>query len=166
MIFIGIDPGEHTGVAIWDTAKQSFRLLCTVPLHRALELVRLWSTASELAVYRAGRKVHVVCEDARLRKWLPQERNASEYRGRLMGAGAAKRDARIWEEFLSDTDVALPWADDRGLTFTMSRPTPGATKWSAEQFAKVTGYAGRTSNHARDAALKVFGMKTIRLGMR
>ena len=162
MICIGIDPGEHTGIAIWDTAEQSFRLLSTVPLHRALELVRLWSTASELAISRGGRKVHLVCEDARLRTWLPRERNASEYRGKLMGAGAAKRDARIWEEFLSDKDVALPWATDRGLTFTMRRPTPGATKWSAEQFARVTGYTGRTSNHARDAALTVFGMKSTR----
>ena len=31
------------------------------------------------------------------------------------------------------------------------------TKWSAEVFADMTGWKGRTSNHARDAALLVYG---------
>ena len=162
MIFIGIDPGEHTGVAIWDSNKRAFVLLVTVPLHRALKEVYMWATAPELAGHRAGRKVHVVCEDARLRKWIPRDPSYSRMKGRLQGAGSIKRDSTIWEEFLSDPEVAMPWAADRGVTFTLCRPTPGGTKWSAEQFAKVTGYTGRTSNHARDAALKVFGLKTTK----
>ena len=157
MICIGIDPGEHTGIAIWDTVERAFKCLATVPIHRAMELVRLWSSASELDLPRGGHKVHVVCEDARQRTWFAKERSIAEYRGKLMGAGAAKRDARIWEEFLSDKDVALPWCEDRGLTFTMHKPQRGGTKWSPEQFARITGYTGRTSNHARDAALLVWG---------
>lgn len=157
MICIGIDPGENTGVAVWDTAERAFKCLATVPLHRAMELVRRWSIAPELSHYRGGQKVQVVFEDARQRTWLPRERSASEYRGKLMGAGAAKRDARIWEEFLSDNEVAMPWCQDRGVTFSMRRPQAGATKWSAEAFSRVTGYTGRTSNHARDAALLVWG---------
>ena len=86
-------------------------------------------------------------EDARLRKWFPKERDNSEYRGRLMGAGAAKRDAKIWEEYLSD--LAIP--------FERRKPEPGRTKWSEDYWKRITGYAGRTSNHARDAAILVFG---------
>ena len=63
-----------------------------------------------------------------------------------MGAGAAKRDARIWEEFLQDADVALPWSKDTGLTFQMHKPQKGGTKWPAETFAAITGYKGRTSD--------------------
>ena len=138
MICIGIDPGEHTGLAVWDTETQAFAQLTTVPLHRALLQV--------LTLKESGETIHVTFEDARQRQWLPRERNLSEYRGRLMGAGAAKRDARIWEEFL--TDNAIP--------FTAVPPRKGATKWSPDTFARVTGYTGRTSNHARDAALLVF----------
>ena len=135
-IWIGIDPGEHTGVAVWDTDQRAFRLLATLPLHKALDLVREFSADAR-----------VVFEDARQRTWFPRERNASEYRGRLMGAGAAKRDARIWEEFL--TDERIP--------FEAHKPEAGGTKWSADYFARITGYKGRCSEHARDAALLVFG---------
>ena len=74
------------------------------------------------------------------------ERNASEYRGKLMGAGAAKRDAKIWEEFLADN----------GINYEAHKPQAGTTKWSADYFTRITGYTGRTSEHARDAALLVF----------
>ena len=134
--WIGIDPGEHTGVAVWDTGQRAFRLLATLPLHKALDLVREFSSDAM-----------VVFEDARQRTWFPRERNASEYRGRLMGAGAAKRDARIWEEFLSDERIP----------FEAHKPEAGGTKWSADYFARITGYKGRCSEHARDAALLVFG---------
>ena len=159
MIVIGIDPGDHTGLAVWDTSQQTFLLLATLPLHKAMQEVVKWTTAPELAPQRKGKKVHVACEDARQRTWFAPERNASEYRGTLMGAGAAKRDAKIWEEFLSDKDIALPYADDLGLTFTMHKPQVHGTKWAADYFARVTGIKGRTSEHSRDAALLVYGWR-------
>jgi len=36
-------------------------------------------------------------------------------------------------------------------------PERGRTKLSAEQFRTVTGYAGITSSHGRDAAMLVYG---------
>ena len=156
-IFIGIDPGEHTGFAVWDSTARSFRVVATLPIHKALEEVLKWSRSAETACFRSGKKIHVVCEDARQRKWFAPERNASEYRGKLMGAGAAKRDARIWEEFLQDPDVALPYAEDIGLTFQMHKPQVRGTKWPSATFASFTKYTGRTSEHSRDAALLVYG---------
>ena len=137
-IYIGIDPGEHTGIAVWDTGLKKFLLIQTMPLHRALDEVRKW---------HASQGATVIFEDARQRQWFQKERNVSEYRGKLMGAGAAKRDAKIWEEFLTDL----------GITFFMQRPMAHCTKWSQEQFERFTGFKGRTSNHARDAALLVYG---------
>ena len=141
--YIGIDPGENTGIAI---VRDGVLAEChTLPLHRALGLVRKeWESAGTYARFL------VVFEDARQRRWFPRERSQAEYRGHLMGAGAAKRDAKIWEEFLSD--LRIP--------FEAHKPQPGLTKWSADYWAKVTGYTGRTSNHARDAALLVFGYCT------
>lgn len=138
-IFIGIDPGDHTGLAVWDGDRKEFWTIQTLPLHRAFELVRSYA--------QTDRPCTILCEDARQRKWFTPERNDSEYRGRLMGAGAAKRDAKIWEEFLSDL----------GKPFRMVHPQVGGTKWNAEQFKKYTGYAGRTNEHNRDAALLVYG---------
>lgn len=141
MLAIGIDPGKNTGIAVWNTNTQRFELLDTVPIHKAMEIVKEW----EYPV----RSIRVYFEDARQRQYLPRERNASEYRGKLMGAGSVKRDSVIWQDALTD------W----GIPFTMVPPRAGATKWTADAFRRITGYTGRTSNHARDAALLVYGMK-------
>ena len=138
---IGIDCGKHTGIAVWDTDTQKFIRLETMPIHKALFFVY-----DLRQVYPTPR---VYFEDARQRKWLPKDASSSEYRGHLMGAGSVKRDAVIWQDALTD------W----GIPFEMVPPRPGMTKWTDETFRNVTGWKGRTSNHARDAALLVFGRK-------
>jgi hypothetical protein len=141
MYWAGIDPGEHTGVAMYDGAQ--LVEVTTVQIHRALQMV-----ASFVEVAQAnGIPVKVVFEDARKRRWLPSEKNVSEYRGRLMGAGSVKRDCTIWEDFLKDL----------GVDYVAQAPRAGMTKLSAEAFARLTGWKGRTSNHARDAAMLVYG---------
>ena len=142
-IFIGLDPGHSTGFAVWDSASREFREVATLPLWRAMDEVKRW----HYSCLMQGRDFHVIFEDARQRTWFKKDRNSSEYRGHLMGAGSVKRDATIWEDALKD------W----GIPFEATPPRPGLTKWDADTFAKVTGWRGRTSNHARDAALLVFG---------
>ena len=138
---VGLDPGKNTGIAVWNTEAQAFVFLDTVQIHEALQLVfRFDVTDGPVKVY---------FEDARKRQYLPRERNASEYRGKLMGAGSVKRDSVIWQDALTD------W----GIPFEMVPPRAGATKWDADTFRRLTGYTGRTSNHARDAALLVWGRK-------
>ena len=136
--YVGIDTGTDTGLAVWDGA--GFTDVRTMKIHRALKYV------ADLAAEHPG-EVCVVIEDARKRKWLPEEKTRSDYRGKMMGAGSVKRDAVIWEDF----------CEDLGIPFVSVPPRPGMTKWKPEYWAKVTGWKGRTSNHARDAALLVFG---------
>lgn len=143
--WIGIDPGENTGIAVWDGTSMRFVEVSTLPLWQAMDKVRRMRYACLMQQV----PLYVVFEDARKRTWFPTERNNAEYRGRLMGAGAAKRDARIWEEFLEGMHVA----------FEARKPQAGLTKWSADYWSHVTGWKGRTSEHARDAALLVFGRK-------
>lgn len=144
-IYIGIDPGENTGMAVWDSASRSFLEVATLPLWEALEQVKRWHYACLLAPVQVD--LLVVFEDARQRTWFAPERNRSEYRGKLMGAGAAKRDSKIWEEFL----------EGQHIPFRAQGPRPGGTKWNKEYWYQVTGWKGRTSEHARDAALLVMG---------
>lgn len=138
MLYVGIDTGHETGFAVWESECKAFDAIATLKIHEALDRVRRLHKAY-------GDDLVVVFEDARQRKWLPREKNASQYRGRLQGAGSVKRDATIWEDFCKDL----------GIRYEAKAPTKGATKWSAETFAKATGWTGRTSNHARDAALLV-----------
>lgn len=138
MIWIGIDCGSHTGFAVWDG--KALTECSTLPIHRAI---------TRVLELRNDNDVTVVFEDARRRTFLPRERNVSEYRGKLMGAGSVKRDCAIWEDFCADYDIP----------FIAVPPQAGLTKWPAEYFAKVTGWKGRTSDHARDAALLVYGKR-------
>lgn len=137
-IFIGIDPGTKTGLAVWDSEKREFIAVRTT---RILEAI--WLCQEIL------RRVcpHIIFEDARKRRYLPREKNLSEYRGKLMGAGSVKRDCEIWEEFCQGYNIP----------YTAVPPRKGLTKWDAETFKRMTGWKGRTSNHARDAALLVWG---------
>ena len=142
MIWIGIDVGPSTGLAVWDGDRRSFVGLSTVPLWKALQTVAGYADMHK-------DNITVVFEDARERKWFPAEKNLSEYRGKLMGAGSVKRDSTIWQEFLEDNTIP----------FIHVPPRKGLTKWDADQFAAITGYRGRTSEHSRDAALLVFQRK-------
>ena len=140
---IGIDTGVHTGLALWDAKDGRLVELKTHGIVHAMGSVSAWLDEAR----EQGRNCLLVMEDARLRKWIPRERNLSEFKGRLMGAGSVKRDAAIWEEFAEVTETPL----------IRVKPREGMTKWSAQYFAAVTGYKGRCSNHARDAALLVWG---------
>lgn len=141
MLYVGIDCGENTGVALYNSETRQLERLETVQLHQALSYVLYLSHHEEA--------VTVVFEDARKRQWFKQEKNMAEYRGKLMGAGSVKRDCTIWEEFL--TFYKIP--------FLAIPPQRGATKWPAETFNAVTGWQGKSNEHNRDAALLVWGRR-------
>ena len=139
MIYIGIDPGTHTGVAIWDSKAQVFIELTTIPIHQALlKVKRLYAESRELS------NICVVFEDARQRTWFGKDKNTN---AKLQGAGSIKRDCRIWEDFCKDYQIP----------FLKIPPIKGGTKLSEAYFKTISGWKGRTSNHARDAAMLVIG---------
>lgn len=134
MFYIGIDPGTHTGMAVWDSKEGKFLSLETLPIHRAMV---------EVMNLRIGREILVVFEDARQRKWYGK----GNTNAKLQGAGSVKRDCSIWEEFCKDY----------GIPFRAIPPVKGATKITPEYFKLISHYQGRTSEHSRDAAMLVIG---------
>lgn len=143
MIYIGIDPGTHTGVAVWDTREGKFLSLETLPIHRALEMVKKMSHPFWHMDKLYHEDIQVVFEDARQRTWFGR----GDIAAKAQGAGSVKRDCSIWEDFCKDY----------GIPFRAIPPVKGATKVSAEYFKTISGYQGRTSEHARDAAMLVIG---------
>ena len=136
MICIGIDPGTHTGVAVWDTGEGKFLSLETLPIHRAMNSVLYWNM-------RERNDIQVVFEDARQRTWYGK----GDTNAKLQGAGSVKRDCSIWEDFCKDY----------GIPYWAKPPVKGGTKVSADYFKMVSHYQGRTSEHSRDAAMLVIG---------
>lgn len=144
MIIFGIDPGVATGVAILSTDNCALTRVAAMPIHRAMEEVRLhWEQARALGSDR----MLVVFEDARKRRVFDQADRDVTRAGaaRREGAGSAKRDAKIWEDFL--TDLGVPWVSRR----------PAHTKYGADYFRAATGWTGKTNEHGRDAGMLVAG---------
>lgn len=139
-IFIGIDTGVNTGIALWNATARAFELVECVKIHTAMQLV------ANLATEHGGR-LEVRVEDARQRKWI-KTRGPREDRARLQGAGSVKRDCTIWEEYLIDL----------GVNYRMVPPKNNKTKLDAKQFRTWTGWSKQTNEHGRDAAMLVFGI--------
>jgi hypothetical protein len=133
---IGIDPGVHTGLAIWGRDEQKFVEIKTMTILEAINRVSL-----EVVTNETG-DVEIWFEDARLRKWF-----GNSGREKLQGAGSVKRDCAIWEELCKSLAVS----------YKAIAPKNNKTKVPAVHFNKFSGWQGRTSEHARDAAMLVIG---------
>lgn len=144
MIYIGIDTGVNTGVALWDNRKRSLELVTSMPIHKAMELVKLHQVKAQ----ENGTKLVVRVEDPRQRTWFGTERmSREEERKKLQGVGSVKRDASIWDEFLKD----------QGIEYEMVAPKRNITKLTQATFKQYTGWKSKTNEHGRDAAMLVFG---------
>lgn len=136
MTYIGIDPGKNTGFAVWHRDGRYLAEATTVSITQAMEKVRM------MADILGKENIRLFIEDARKRKWYGETG-----RERLKGAGSICRDCTIWEDFCRE----------QGLEYQMMAPSAGCTKLGESQFKALTKWQGRTSNHARDAAMLVFG---------
>jgi len=144
MIYIGIDTGVHTGVALWDNRKRSLELVTSMPIHKAMDVVKL----HQMKAQENGTKLVVRVEDPRQRTWFGTERmSRDEERKKLQGVGSVKRDASIWDEFLKDL----------GIEYEMVAPRRSVTKLTQDSFKRYTGWNSKTNEHGRDAAMLVFG---------
>ena len=133
-ILIGIDPGVKTGFAVWDIVSKEFKYIQTVSIVRGMSIIA--------QNHKDWAPLEIWFEDARQRKWF-----GSKGREALQGAGSIKRDCKIWQEF----------CEYHQIPFKALPPQKGKTKWTSEYFKRLTGWQGRTSEHARDAAALVFG---------
>lgn len=133
-ILIGIDPGVHTGFAAWNRDTRKLIHVATYSILEAQDEV--------LAYWEKDKSLCLIIEDARKRKWFGDNAGAKR-----MGAGSVKRDCQLWEGF----------CNKYGIPFRLVHPKKGATKNKAVEFQILTGWKGRTSGHARDAAMLVHG---------
>ena len=132
-LYIGIDAGTHTGVAVGDRTDRRLVSVETMTITKAMDVVRGLVESADIVVY---------LEDARKRNWF-----GCSGREKLQGAGSVKRDCSIWETFCEEV----------GIECRKIAPKNNYTKLTAKQFKALTNWAGRTSDHSRDAAMLVFG---------
>lgn len=142
MILIGIDPGVKTGFA--QKIDGVMREVKTYNIIEAMNQLKSVITQAK----QEHKRLKVYIEDARKRKWVKK----SVGKEVLQGVGSVKRDCAIWQEF----------CEHHAVDFDLVPPKNNTTKLNAEQFKKITGWVGRTSEHARDAAMLIYRRGSIR----
>lgn len=136
MKYIGIDPGKKTGFAVWDHDARYLAEVTTVSITQAMEKVRM------MADILGRENIRLYIEDARQRTWF-----GNSGPEKWKGAGSICRDCTIWDDFCREL----------GVEYVMVAPRHNTTKLKAKPFKVLTGWQGRTDEHARDAAMLVFG---------
>lgn len=139
MIVIGIDPGTHTGLAVWDPHARALLAVESLKIHRAIQKVGALMADSLLVIFEDARQRHYFTNDAKVQKYGAGVRE---------GVGSVKRDCSIWEEYL----------EDQGIPYQARKPKSGMTKWDADKFALLTGWTAKTNEHGRDAAAIIHGL--------
>lgn len=143
MIHIGLDPGQSTGVAIWDSSKKEFLTIRTCDFWDAISvlmdakdrhidlMVTLENPDANKPVFRGKFAAHV--DNNRKMDKIAQN------------IGSNKRDGQLLAEFCANAEIPV----------VLVTPTKG--KYTRETFEKLTKYTKPTSQHGRDAAMLVWG---------
>lgn len=131
-ILCGIDPGVNTGFAFYNKESKKLIEVRSAKIHMVMLEIRTYIDMID----------EVFVEDARLRKWF-----GNSGKEQLQGAGSIKRDCSIWEDFLTDYKI----------DFKLIAPKNNKTKLNCAEFRSITGWTEQTNEHARDAAMLVYG---------
>ena len=145
-IYVGIDPGVNTGVAVWHTKEQFLETAKTFNIVEAMHWISLQYASGIFhgpPPDNIQKSVHIVIEDARKRKG-----DAGLTDEKKQGAGSVKRDSKIWQEF----------CEYYGIPYTLKAPNVklNAIAKNREVWERQTGYTKQTSEHARCAAMLVW----------
>ncbi len=136
--YLGIDPGRKTGLAVWHAAREELEIFPAMPFWEAWEKVTGSYPPSETAA---------VIEDPTQNRPVFRRGTSGRRREKIaQDVGENKAHAKLWIEGLER------------LGYAVRRVRPTQKKWSKRTFERITGYTGRSSSHARDAARLVFGI--------
>ena len=131
-LILGIDPGAHTGVATYVGGQLTH--LETVGPHQIERLIR-------------GRlPARVVFEDSRLQShtWTARTK---------VNKGAALATARSLGQVDAWCTLITAICEELGIPAHGISPAGKGAKLDAKQFSSVTGWTGKSNEHARDAAM-------------
>ncbi len=137
--WIGIDGGTHVGICVWDAQEKRIVLITTTDRPSAVEVIA--------GYHKNGTLAGVVIEDPDQNKpvfrrpGVPDRLHAQI----AQNVGMVKALTRALIE------------DVRHLGIEPVLVRPHGPKWTPAGLRTYSGYSGRTSQHARDAAKLVVG---------
>ncbi len=143
MIYIGIDPGKHCGIATWN--RDTRRLL-------ELDTYEFWSVIAMIEANKHRAFTRYIIERPSTNKPSWHKTGNRFVDDRIsQNIGANKLYAELIIEYMERSCVSFEAVPPIRHGF--------AKQWKKDSvlFKKHTGYVGRTSEHSRDAAGLVYG---------
>lgn len=149
--YIGLDPGAHTGVAIWSATEQKFIRLATFDFWGFVDFIVDLKKKIELTAYFIKPEA-IYVEDPNLisTTFVRTSRYSNTHQKISQNVGSNKRDAQLLIELLEK------------MGFKVIRKKPGSNKYinlDSNQFNRLTGWTSISSQHSRDAGAYVVGLK-------
>lgn len=146
MTYVGIDPGISTGLCVWDSVQKKIVYIKTMDFWEVIEYFE------KLRVTCTTLPIKVIIENSALNKPTfvkPGGDTNRKIQKISRNVGSNQRESVLLIEGI------------RRLGFTVEEIRPTGKhgvkrKWDANYFKKLTGIS-KASQHARDAAMLVFG---------
>jgi hypothetical protein len=138
-IIMGVDPGIHTGVAIYRAGK-----LADLQTIKPFQLVEVIETVMP---------ARVVFEDSRLQ---------SHTWSRKLSQAAQLKVARDVGQIDAWCRLIVATCERLSISAHGISPKAKGAKLNAEQFEQLTGWTGRTNEHQRDAAALAWKFRLAR----
>jgi hypothetical protein len=155
-VYIGVDAGANCGMAVWSAKEGRFVHIDT---HRFWDFIVALGAHCKKYLSEKSRVI-IVIEDVvknrpvfiRTKKdkfGIVRELTEIEMAKIAQNVGENKRDCKLIVE----------WCERNRLKVIKIAPTKKSdTKINAEEFEAITGHKGRTSSHARDAAMLIWNL--------
>lgn len=133
---IGIDPGKHTGFAVYDLRTERFA---------RLETLDFWSAFGAVMLYQPEMLSRVVIELPDTKHiWHKDAATRSAMQRQAVNVGSVLREAELLSMGLRKAGYPVENANPRG-------------KVDEKKFKMITGWTGRSNQHCRDAGLLCYG---------
>ena len=142
MIYIGIDPGRNTGIAVWDSKSRSYVELKTGDFWDCMATIKKY--------WKSPNPFRIVVENPNLNQpvWAG---------GTGLGMKQKLKIAQDVGRNKEDAYLIITWCERQGVDCTQMQPRD--KKWNHKEFIQVTKLPLKRSNeHLRDAARLVFGI--------
>lgn len=140
-ILIGIDPGINNGVCLVIDSK--IEVLVTLHFWQVIEVLSSFKKPNDNDM-----DVHVYLEYPNYNKPTFQKKGADTQ-------AAVNKISQNVGGNKAYAHLIYTFCVKEGISVTRVKPT--SKKLDAATFAKITKYTGRTSQHARDAAMLIYG---------
>lgn len=154
-LFLGIDTGTNTGFSVWNG--KNFVELITIDFWKCIEKIEYYYNICKEKDINLVIVVEDVTQNNPVFKIEDMYRKTKGLHVNKLKA-CCKKGVNVGK-VQRETSLLIEYIENKNIKLIKKRPTKySLTKIDSKAFEKFTGYNKRTSEHARDAAMLVFGM--------